>query len=62
MTRHDVRRWLGDKSLRDFRTEGELLLHFESENLVRLFGNQYSFSEAREACCVALKMWRELRG
>jgi len=61
MNRHDVRRWLGGRSLRSFKTEGELCEQFESKNLVRIFGTQYTFEEMREARSIALRMWREIR-
>jgi hypothetical protein len=60
MNRHDVRRWLGGRSLRSFATEAELCEQFESKNLVRLFGTQYTFEDMRKARATALKMWREI--
>lgn len=57
--RHEVRRWLGDKSLRDFKTEGELWQHFTSEGLMPIMGNMYTFEDADEARDLAVQMWRE---
>lgn len=62
LTRHEVRKWLGSKSLRDFATRWDLHQHFTSEHLVPLFGTQYTFDEANEARDLALKMWDELQG
>lgn len=60
MTRSEVREWLGGKSLRDFKTEGELYQHFESATLVYIKGNMWTFEERDEARALALKMWREI--
>lgn len=59
MNRHDMRRWLGGKSLRDFKTENELHRHFKSDGLVPIMGTRYTFEEADEARVVAVQMWRE---
>lgn len=59
MNRHDMRRWLGGKSLRDFKTEGEVCRHFEPESLVPIIGTMYTFDETEEARAVALQMWNE---
>lgn len=61
MTRHEMRKWLGGKSLRDFATQAELARHFTSAGLVPIFGTKYSFSEADEAYRVALRAWRDLQ-
>lgn len=60
MTRHEIRSWLGGKSIRDFKTEGELYQHFTSANLMRIKGTMYTFEEMDAAREVALKMWREV--
>lgn len=59
INRHDMRRWLGDKSLRDFKTESELRQHFEPKGLLPIMGTMYTFDEADEARATAVQMWRE---
>jgi hypothetical protein len=59
MTRHDLRKWLGGKSLRSFRTKVELYNHFKPEGLVPILGTMYTFEEMEEARALAMKMWDE---
>jgi len=59
MTRHDVRKWLGTKSLGKM-TRQEVYRHFQPGSLMAIVGNMHTFEECDEARDMALKMWDEL--
>lgn len=61
MTKHEMRKWLGGKSLRGFKTADALFQQFEPENLLPIFGTQYSFSSMEEARTLAYQEWSKLQ-